>query len=127
MGSSAAVGRAGYYRHWQASAPRREETALRDAIQPRLLAHRHDGYRRVTAWLRQEGWVLNHKRVERLRREGNLPCPRKPMFRPATMDSNHRFTVFRTWRASLCRQRSTSCGWQTSLTSGSTSRSFIWR
>jgi hypothetical protein len=29
----AGVSRAGFYRHWQASAPRREETGLRDAIQ----------------------------------------------------------------------------------------------
>ena len=29
----AGVSRAGYYRHWAASAPRAEETGLRDAIQ----------------------------------------------------------------------------------------------
>ncbi len=29
------------------------------------------GYRRITAMLRQEGWQVNHKRVERIwRREG---------------------------------------------------------
>jgi hypothetical protein len=27
------LARAGYYRHWRASAPRQEQTALRDAIQ----------------------------------------------------------------------------------------------
>jgi putative transposase len=37
----AGVSRAGYYRHWQASAPRREETAVGDAIQRVALAHRH--------------------------------------------------------------------------------------
>jgi len=30
---SGAGQRAGYYRHWKASAPRQEETAVRDAIQ----------------------------------------------------------------------------------------------
>ena len=34
----AGVSRAGYYRHWQASAPRQEETGLRDAIQRLALA-----------------------------------------------------------------------------------------
>jgi hypothetical protein len=46
------VSRAGYYRHWQASAPRQEETALRDAIQRLSLSERHYGYSRVTTLLR---------------------------------------------------------------------------
>ena len=29
----AGISRSGYYRHWQRSAPRQEETGLRDAIQ----------------------------------------------------------------------------------------------
>jgi len=36
----AGLSRAGYYRHWQASAPRQEETELRDAIQTLALADR---------------------------------------------------------------------------------------
>lgn len=44
----AGVSRAGYYRHWQASAPRHAETALRDEIQRLTLANRHYGYRRIT-------------------------------------------------------------------------------
>jgi putative transposase len=40
------VSRAGYYRHWAASAPRAEKTGVRDAIQRLALAHRHYGYRR---------------------------------------------------------------------------------
>jgi AcrR family transcriptional regulator len=28
----AGISRAGFYRHWQASAPRQEETEIRDAI-----------------------------------------------------------------------------------------------
>src|SRR2546425_6941580 len=41
----AGVSRAGYYRHWAASAPRQEETGVRDAIQRLALAHPHYGYR----------------------------------------------------------------------------------
>jgi hypothetical protein len=47
----AAVSRDGYYRHWQASAPRQEETGLRDAIQRPALANRHYGYHRIAALL----------------------------------------------------------------------------
>jgi putative transposase len=90
----AGISRAGYYRHWRASAPLREETALRDEIQRLSLATRSYGYRRITAQLRQLGFAVNHKRVARLRREDNLLCLRKPVFRPATTDSHHRFTVY---------------------------------
>jgi hypothetical protein len=88
------VSRAGYYRHWQASAPRQEETALRDAIQRLSVADRKLGYRPITVLLKREGWVVNHKRVERLRRTDNLLCLRKPAFRPATTDSRHAFALY---------------------------------
>lgn len=35
------------------------------------------GYRRITAMLRQEGWQVNHKRVERLWRREGLKVPAK--------------------------------------------------
>jgi transposase InsO family protein len=35
------------------------------------------GYRRVTALLRAEGWVVNHKRVERIWRREGLKVPKK--------------------------------------------------
>lgn len=65
-----------------------------DAIQRLSLADRHGGYRRITAQLRHLGFVVNHKRVQRLRREDNLLCLRRPAFRPATTDSKHRFKVY---------------------------------
>jgi transposase InsO family protein len=87
------VGRAGYYRHFAASAPRAEETDVRDAIQRLALAHRHYGYRRITALLRRQGFAVNHKRVLRLMREDNLLCLRKQPFVPATTDSRHAWRV----------------------------------
>ena len=89
MCALAGVGRAGFYRHWRAAAPRREEAGLRDAIQRLALAHRHYGYRRIAALLRREGWRANHKRVLRLLREDNLLCLRKRRFAPATTDGRH--------------------------------------
>jgi transposase InsO family protein len=87
------VSRAGYYRHWAASAPRAEETTVRDAIQRVALAHRHYGYRRITAQLRREGLAVNHKRVLRLMRQDNLLCLRQKPFVPVTTDSRHDWQV----------------------------------
>jgi putative transposase len=89
----AGVSRAGYYRHWQASAPRREEAGLRDAIQRLALANRHYGYRRIAALLGREGWQANHKRVLRLMREDNLLCLRGRPFVPQTTNSQHEWDV----------------------------------
>ena len=88
------VSRAGYYRHWRSSAPRLEETEVRDTIQRLAVSHRHYGYRRITALLKREGWSVNHKRVARLMREDNLLCLRRRTFIPATTDSDHRFRVY---------------------------------
>jgi putative transposase len=89
----AGVSRAGYYRRWQASAPRQEETAVRDAIQRVVLANRRYGYRRIAAQLRRDGLVANHKRVLRLMRQDNLLCLRKRPFVPVTTDSRHAWRV----------------------------------
>ncbi len=35
------------------------------------------GYRRITALLRNEGWLINHKRVQRVWRQEGLKVPRK--------------------------------------------------
>jgi putative transposase len=89
----AGVSRAGYYRRWQASAPRQEETAVGDAIQRVVLANRRYGYRRIAAQLRRDGLVANHKRVLRLMRQDNLLCLRKRPFVPVTTDSRHEWRV----------------------------------
>jgi putative transposase len=94
MCALAGVSRAGYYRHWHRSAPKREETALRDVVQRLALAHRYYGYRRIGALLRREGWCVNHKRVVRLMREDNLLCLRRAAFKPPTTDSRHRFKIY---------------------------------
>lgn len=93
MCALAGVNRAGYYRHWQASAPRQEETVARDAIQRVALANRRYGYRRIAAQLRRDGLVVNHKRVLRLMRRDNLLCLRERPFVPGTTDSRHAWRV----------------------------------
>jgi transposase InsO family protein len=90
----AKVSRAGYYRFWRTSAPRAHDTTVRDAIQRLALANgRHRGYRLVAFQLRQEGLVVNHKRVLRLMRQDNLLCLRKRPFVPPTTDSRHGWPV----------------------------------
>jgi putative transposase len=89
----AGVSRAGFYRHWQVSAPRQEATGVRDAIQRLALAHPHYGYRRIAAQLRREGLAVNRKRVLRLMREDNLLCLRTRPFVPITTDSRHGWRV----------------------------------
>lgn len=93
MCALAGVGRAGYYRHWQASAPRQEEAGVRDAIQRLALAHPRYGYRRIAAQLRRDGLAVNRKRVLRLMREDNLLCLRTRPFVPVTTDSRHGWSV----------------------------------
>ena len=93
MCTLADVSRAGYYRHWQASAPRQEEAGVRDAIQRAALANRRYGYRRIAAQLRREGLAVNHKRVLRLMRADNLLCLRRKSFVPVTTDSQHGWRV----------------------------------
>lgn len=89
----AGVSRASYYRQWQRAAPAEADTALRDRLQERALAHPRYGYRRLGALLRREGWGVNNKRVLRLTRQDNLLCLRRKAFVPVTTDSRH------DWRA----------------------------
>ena len=69
----AQVSRAGFYRYLRGGWPAEEEVTLRSAVQEIVLEHRwRYGYRRVTAELRAQGMVANHKRIARIMREDNL-------------------------------------------------------
>jgi transposase InsO family protein len=89
----AQVSRAGYYRHFQASAPRQADSDLRALIQVISLQYRHYGYRRITAQLARQGVEVNGKRVQRLMREDNLLVQRHKPFIPRTTLSRHSFSV----------------------------------
>jgi len=89
----AGVSRSGFYREYNEHEPRQAETAVRDAIQRIVLENRCYGYRRVAAELRDQGWIVNRKRVLRLMREDNLLCLRKRRF-VLTTDSRHPYGVF---------------------------------
>jgi putative transposase len=54
-----------------------EEDVLREQIVSLASQYGRYGYRRVTAMLRSEGWLVNHKRVERIWRQEGLRVPAK--------------------------------------------------
>jgi putative transposase len=59
------------------------------------------GYRRVTAQLRCEGWLVNHKKVMRLMREHELTVrPRRRYV--ATTDSDHDSPIFPNLAKGMC-------------------------
>jgi transposase InsO family protein len=57
--------------------PRGDEASLTEAITERAMQYGRYGYRRITALLRQNGWHVNHKRVERIWRREGLKVPQK--------------------------------------------------
>jgi transposase InsO family protein len=93
MCQATGVSRASYYRSWRKREPKQEEVALRDAIQRLALRDRHCGYRRISRWLKREGWVVNHKRVLRLMQDDNLLSIRRRRF-VVTTGSAHPWQVY---------------------------------
>jgi len=80
----AQVGRAGFYRYLQCGWQGEEEVAVRSAVQSVVIGHRwRYGYRRVTAELRAQGMIVNHKRIARIMREDNLLTVQRDWLRPA--------------------------------------------
>jgi transposase InsO family protein len=93
MVALAGISRASYYRFDpEATGPVRD-VELRDLIQRLALRLPAYGRPRLTAELKRQGWVVNHKRVGRILREDNLLCLRKRKFL-ATTDSRHDFRVY---------------------------------
>ena len=93
MCETVAVSRASYYRRWRAKEPKEEQIAVRDAMQRLAVKNRHCGYRRITRYLKREGWVINHKRVLRLMREDNLLSIRRRRF-VVTTQSDHQWKTY---------------------------------
>ena len=70
------LGQARTTQRWQLSPPSDEERLTTEII---ALATRYGryGYRRITAMLKNSGWKVNHKRVERIWRKEGLKVPKK--------------------------------------------------
>ncbi len=90
----AEVSRAGFYRYLQQTKPEQADLLLRARLQELAVAHhRLRGYRMLTALLRREGQVVNHKRVLRLMREDNLLSLRRIKY-VFTTDSRHNWPIY---------------------------------
>lgn len=90
-----ALSRATFYRGYREPTALEDASALevRDRLQELACEHPSYGYRRLTAALKREGFVVNRKRVLRLMREDNLLCLRKKRF-VATTDSSHGLPIY---------------------------------
>jgi putative transposase len=71
-----------------------DDTAIVEAMSAIRDEFEHYGWRRVQAALRQQGLVINHKKVKRLMREHDLQ-PRMRRRYVATKDSDHDHPTFR--------------------------------
>jgi putative transposase len=89
----AKLSRASYYRWLEPKLAKRDDADLRDSIQRLALQRRHEGYRRLTKRLKDQGLIVNAKRVLRLMRADNLLSLRHKPFVPATTDSRHKFRI----------------------------------
>ena len=70
-----------------------DDTAIVKAIGVICDEFEHYGWRRVRAALRQQGIVVNHKKIRRLMREHDLQ-PRLRRRHASTTDSNHDDPIF---------------------------------
>jgi putative transposase len=91
--AAAGLSRASYYRWLEPRLGARDDADLRDRIQRLALQRRFEGYRRITRRLRDEGEIVNAKRVLRLMRADNLLSLRKKPFVPPTTMSRHPCTI----------------------------------
>jgi transposase InsO family protein len=90
----AEVSRAGFYRYFQQTEPKQADLLLRARLQELAVEHhRLRGYRMLTALLRREGHVVNHKRVLRLMRGDNLLSLRRRKY-VFTTDSGHALPIY---------------------------------
>jgi putative transposase len=88
------VSRAGFYRYLQRTTPEQADLLLRARIQELALSHhRLQGYRLIARTLKNEGQVVNHKRVLRLMREDNLLSLRRTKY-VFTTDSRHDLPIY---------------------------------
>jgi transposase InsO family protein len=72
----AVVGQSRSTQRYEREVPSDEER-LREAIRGKAKERPRFGSRRVTTLLREDGWQVNHKRVERIWREEGLRVPQK--------------------------------------------------
>jgi len=96
--------RAGYYRYARAEPAGRTDLEVRDEMQKIAVEWPSYGSRRMAKELKDRGWKVNRKRVQRLMREDNLLCVVKRRF-VVTTDSGHGRPVYPNLAASMVLTR----------------------
>ncbi len=89
-------------RGWHRRQPTRDEqTFLRMRIKEIASERKRYGYRRIHVLLLREGWIINHKRVYRLYKQGGLnlrkPSSRKKISAPRVPEKGLAATVNECW------------------------------
>jgi putative transposase len=87
------VDRRWYYRQQQKPVKQDHDEQARQAILAIIKQSIGYGYRRVTHALRRSGWHINHKRVERLMKQGHLQC-RQKRHHIRTTDAKHHYSIY---------------------------------
>jgi putative transposase len=96
----AGFSRAGFYRFQNPEKPAPSDMKLREDMQKIAVEWPCYGSRRMARELRDRGWDINRKRVQRLMREDNLLCVAKRKF-VVTTDSGHEMKVYPNLAASM--------------------------
>lgn len=87
------VSRSWVYERLQASSQAERDVALRDTIEQIVLEFPGYGYRRVTAELHRQQWLVNHKCVLRIVRQEALLCQLQRSW-VATTDARHALQTY---------------------------------
>lgn len=87
------ISRSSYYAWKNHEIKTDADTDVRKLINDIALEFSKYGYRRITKELHRRNKAVNHKKVLRIMREGNL-LVRKKKFRPITTDSGHGLQVY---------------------------------
>lgn len=89
------LGRSSYYYQPRGASPEKlkADADLRDRLEEIALRFPRYGYRRMTAQIKREGFLVNHKRVLRVMRESDLLVKFKRKWL-CTTDSRHGFRIW---------------------------------
>ena len=87
------LSRSSYYYRRNPVEPSAEERALADRIEGIAEEFPRYGYRKVTAQLRREGLLVNHKKIQRIMHERQLGVKKRRRF-VKTTNSNHPYPVY---------------------------------
>ena len=73
--------------------PPDKDKALTAEINKLAKKHKRYGYRMITAKLRQDGWIVNHKRIQRIWQKEGLQVPYRRKFKKASGTSDNSCVV----------------------------------